>query len=102
MAGSDHHPRQPQVIGLEIDLLGATQPDVDDFAAGTAQAGRQRVLQRGAGQADVVAQHHRARSELCIQGRADPACQVFVQFFRHAAADVIGLEGGQGHRSDPM
>jgi len=49
-----------------------------------------------------MAEDHRAWSELCGQGDADAAGQVLVQFFRHTAADIVGLESGQGHRSDPL
>ncbi|MNI39112.1 hypothetical protein D3C73_932850 [compost metagenome] len=103
VAGGDHYAAScPQVIGLEIHLFGTAQADVDHFAAGAAQARCQRILQRCAGQAHVMAKDHRAGRELRGQGHAYAAGQVFVQFFRHAATDVIGLEGGQGHRSDPL
>jgi len=97
-----HAAGRAEVIGLEVDLFGTAQADVDHLAAGTTQACGQRILQRRAGQAHIVAEDHRTGSELCGQGNADAAGQVFVQFFRHTAADIVGLEGGQGHRSDPL
>jgi len=42
--------------------------------------------------------HHRARLQLGCQRHADPARQRLVQLVRHAAADVVCLECGEGHR----
>jgi hypothetical protein len=102
VAGGDHHPAGGlEVIGLEIDFLGAAQADVDDLAAFAAQADRQRVLQGGAGQAHVVAQHHRPGAQHVGQGHADAAGQVLVQFVGDAATDVVGLECGKRHGGSP-
>ncbi len=103
VAGGDHHAAgRAQMVGLEIDFFRAAQADVDHLAPGTTQAGGQCILQRRAGQAHIVAEDHWTGSELRGQGDADAAGQVFVQFFRHTAADIVGLEGGQGHRSVPL
>jgi len=102
VAGGDHHPAgRTEVVGLEIDLFGAALADVDDLAAGTAQTGRQRLLQRRAAQAHVTPQHHRTRPQLCRQRHPDAAGDVFVQFTGDTATDVVGLEGGQGHEGSP-
>ncbi|MNV21517.1 hypothetical protein D3C71_1124550 [compost metagenome] len=87
------------MAGLEIDFLGATQADVDDLATLATQAVGKCILQARAGQAHIVAQHYRAGVELRCKCFADLAGHVFVEFAGHAAADVIGLEGGKGHAS---
>lgn len=95
MTGGHHHAAGGlEVIGLEIDFLGAAQADVDHVTATGAQAGRQRFLQRRAGQAHVMAQDHRPLIQLRRQRHADAAGQVLVEFIRHTAANVVGLEGG--------
>ena len=76
----------------KIDFLGTTKTNIDHIHALVAQAIYQCCLNRFASESDIVPYNHGAGiDDLCI-GFADTVGDIFIEFVRNTASNIIGLK----------
>src|SRR5690606_9387454 len=93
VAGGDHHSAVEFIVeGGEVDLLGAAQADAGDLRACRFHAERRGAQQARRAVTHVTADDDALRAKIGGECPADAEGRRFVQLFRHAAANVIGLE----------
>lgn len=98
VAGGDHDAAAGLLVaGGEVDFLGAAQADVDDVGAAFGDAADERLRKRGAFETHVAADDDGLGAQFGDERAADAVGDVFVQLIGHAATDVVGLEGSDGH-----
>ena len=82
--------------GREVDDLGAAEPHVVHVDTRIEQTLLQRARQLLAREPDVAADDHPAGTDEVGVCAANPVGHVLVELGRNAAAQVIGLESGNG------
>lgn len=78
--------------GLEINLLGAAQTDVDHTGTTIGQPSRYRCGDQGTVDSHVASDNDFGRTEELRKCPTDAISNVFIQLIRHPAADVISLK----------
>lgn len=98
VAGGDHDAAAGLLVaGGEVDFLGAAQADVDDVGAAFGDAADERLSEHRAFEAHVATDDDGLGAQFGDERVADAVGDFFVELIGHAATDVVGLEGGDGH-----
>lgn len=76
--------------GVEIDIFGSTQADIDYLGPSRVQTLHERIGKHRAFQARTAPDDHRPRTDNVGIGVTNASSKVFVDFFRHLPSDIVG------------